>query len=190
MIWMLAYACQGEKIVETGLDEEVQEEERYPYDIAESCHPELEGWSDPWMGAEFAALNDINRMREQGADCNTMGMFEPALPLEMEPYLHCAARYHSLWMVENDVLQHESPGGALGEGPQQRMENAGFSGAPVGENVAAGSASPTDTVASWMGSDGHCANIMSPVASVVGIGYYNTDQGYSHYWTLNTGRID
>ena len=189
MIWVLIFACQSEKALDTGQHEDVQED-TYPYDIAEECHPDLAGWSDPWMGAEFAALNDINRMREMGADCNSMGVFEPAPPLEMDPYLHCSARYHSLWMVENDAMQHASPGGELGENPQERMTNSGFPGLGIGENVAAGSPSPTDTVASWMASDGHCANIMSPDANVAGVGYYNTDLGYMHYWTLNTGQLN
>ncbi|MEC7984138.1 MAG: CAP domain-containing protein [Myxococcota bacterium] len=189
MIVIMFIACSSGNDLETGDRVESQDEDVYPHDIAEGCHPDLAGWSDPWMGIEFATLSDMNRMREAGANCNSMGIFEATAPLEMEPHLHCAARYHSLWMSENDMM-HESPGGDLGEDPQQRMDNAGFTGRAGGENVAAGSPSPTDTVQSWMGSDGHCANIMNPDVNVAGIGYVNSSGGYQHYWTLNTGRID
>jgi uncharacterized protein YkwD len=156
-----------------------------PYDpaLAESCHPGVSDWSGSWNGAEFAVLDRINDRRTESADCGTQGSFGPAGPLDMEPHLQCAARYHSLWMSENGVLAHESPGGDMGEGPWERVQNSGFSGDALGENVAGGYASPDDVVAGWMSSDGHCANIMYPDAVLVGVGYH----AGGHYWTMNTG---
>jgi uncharacterized protein YkwD len=51
------------------------------------------------------------------------------------------------------------------------MESAGYSWASAGENIAGGSATAEDAVAQWMGSDGHCANIMSPDYVDIGVGY-------------------
>lgn len=59
------------------------------------------------------------------------------------------------------------------------------SGQNVGENIAAGYASPGDVVAAWMGSEGHRANILSPYYTQVGAGYaYSANSTYKHYWTL------
>ena len=118
------FACQSEKA--ESLDsavESIEEEESYQHDVAEECHPDLEGWVDPWMGIEFSTLEEINLIRAQGADCNTMGYFEPVGPLEMQANVHCSARYHSLWMGQNNVLQHESPGGGLGDEYDQRISS-------------------------------------------------------------------
>jgi uncharacterized protein YkwD len=38
----------------------------------------------------------------------------------------------------------------------------------------------------WMGSDGHCANIMNPSFTEIGVGYYPGGQ-WGHLWTQNFG---
>lgn len=55
----------------------------------------------------------------------------------------------------------------------------------IGENLAAGNASPEYTVATqWRNSPGHYQNIISPDFSRIGMGYYNTSNDrYRHYWT-------
>jgi uncharacterized protein YkwD len=59
------------------------------------------------------------------------------------------------------------------------------SGQNVGENVAAGYATPGDAVAAWMSSEGHRANILNPSYTQVGAGYaYSQNSTYQHYWTL------
>ena len=163
------------------------EEPSYPHDIAESCHPDVSEWSDAWYGMEVTTLEEINKRRAEPADCRSLGTFDPVPPLEMEPYLHCSARFHSLWMGVNNVLEHDSPGGDLGDDPWQRMTNAGFPGAATGENIAAGYGTPREVVQGWMDSDGHCSIIMNPDSTLAGLGYYNTQEGFIHYWTLNTG---
>lgn len=183
MIFILIVACSGDKL-DTA---DSVEEDAYPHDIAQSCHESVLEWNDSWMGLEFATLDEINRRRAEPADCRTQGTFNPAPPLEMDPYLHCSARFHSFWMGQNGVLEHDSPGGDLGEDPWERMTSAGFTGFGTGENVAAGYSSPADVVEGWMNSDGHCSIIMDPNAEFAGLGYYFIASGYSHYWTLNTG---
>lgn len=75
---------------------------------------------------------------------------------------------------------HVNPDGV---GPGQRMASAGWVGTGWGENIAWGYPSPAAVVAGWMGSDGHCANIMRANFTQIGIGYY---QG--NIWTQNFGR--
>jgi uncharacterized protein YkwD len=61
----------------------------------------------------------------------------------------------------------------------------GHSGQNVGENIAAGQSSPGEVMSSWMGSDGHRANILNPGYTQVGAGYaYCATSQYGHYWTL------
>ena len=121
-------------------------------------------------------------------DCGEYGDFASTGPVEMHPNLHCAARYHSYWMAINGVLSHDSPGGDLGDDPWQRIESTGFPGLSTGENVAAGQANPSQVMASWMSSDGHCANIMNPDSNRMGAGYYVNDANpLMPYWTLNFG---
>lgn len=158
--------------------------------IEEACHIAVEGWSEDWSIFEEETLALLNQRRSEGADCQTGGVFSPAGPLEMNPYLRCSSRFHSYWMgVVQDDLMHESPGGDLGDDPWQRISSTGFPGSATGENIAAGYASPSDVVEGWMSSDGHCSNIMSPESNVVGVGYYVAPQsGYVHWWTTNFGR--
>lgn len=56
-------------------------------------------------------------------------------------------------------------------------------GRTCGENIAAGNASAYDTVAQWMNSDGHRANILNPAFRELGVGYAHDDYSdYRHYW--------
>lgn len=58
----------------------------------------------------------------------------------------------------------------------------GFCGA--GENIAAGQMSPESVVNSWMNSDGHRKNILSPDFRLIGVGcYYDEDCQYRFYWS-------
>ena len=185
-MYIFLLACGAEKEASDTAIEEI-EEEVYPNDIAKSCHEAVEVWTDPWLGIEFATLEEINLRRSQAQDCRTQGTFEPAPPLEMDPYLQCAARYHSYWMWENKTYEHDSPGGDLGDDPWQRIANAGFTGSPTGENIAFGYATPFDAVEGWMNSDGHCSIIMNPDSTLAGLGFYQANDDYIYYWTLNTG---
>lgn len=179
---LLFFACTEEKAdTVVPIEQEVNEPD-------ESCHEAILDWSDSWNGIEMSTLAEINLRRAEVADCRTGGVFQPAPTLEVDPYLHCSSRYHSYWMGQNNVLQHESPGGDLGEDTWQRMSNAGFTGFGTGENVAVGFVGPSDLVEGWMNSDAHCSIIMDPNATVAGVGYYYVQSGYMHYWTLNTGR--
>lgn len=56
-------------------------------------------------------------------------------------------------------------------------------GRTCGENIAAGNASAYDTVAQWMNSDGHRANILNPAFRELGVGYaYDDYSDYRHHW--------
>ena len=155
---------------------------------AEQCHESIQGWSETWSLIEEQVLIEVNRRRAEGADCGSTGVFDSTAPLEMNSRIRCSARYHSLWMTETGIYEHDSPGGELGDDPWQRMERTGFQGDPTGENIAFGYDSPNDVVNGWMASDGHCSNIMEPSSNVLGVGYVRASSGtYEHVWTQNFG---
>jgi hypothetical protein len=104
--------------------------------------------------------------------------------------LHNAAKWHSEDMAIRDFVSHVNPDG---DGMVDRVEAEDYPWHNLAENVAAGHTSPQHVVGDWMGSPGHCVNIMNPLYTQVGIGYaYDQDDShrpaYVHYWTLNFGR--
>lgn len=141
-------------------------------------------WPMEWQAFEWQVLDETNRYRAMGFNCDTEGNFGPAGPLEMDSVIQIAARGHSLEMGEMRFFDHQSPDGRTFD---VRMRNAGFDGrSPWGENIAAGQRTPAEVVAGWMESDGHCSNIMNPSYRVIGVGYaYVEGSPYGHYWTQN-----
>jgi uncharacterized protein YkwD len=87
-------------------------------------------------------------------------------------------------MAEEEFFDHVDP---QGTDPFDRMEAAGFTGSlPWGENIAAGYPTAQDVFDGWMGSPGHCANILEPTFGAIGIGYYlreDDPMSARHYWT-------
>lgn len=145
-------------------------------------------WDSMWEQWEAEVLLIVNENRAEGWDCGEAGSFEPAGPLEIDATLTCAARVHSLDMYERGFFDHTNPDG---EDPFDRMEEAGFEGGRMGENIAQGYGDPAQVMEGWMSSDGHCSNIMNDGFTLIGIGYYPGDMetrfGDSNYWTQTFG---
>jgi len=133
---------------------------------------------------EQQVLTLVNAERSAGASCGSRP-FGSAGPLTMNPALRCAARVHSLDMAMRGFFDHVNPDG---EDPFVRMEQAGYTYASAGENIAAGQVSPDEVVAGWMDSPGHCSNIMDPGFVHIGVGYVvDPDGAFPHYWTQTFG---
>lgn len=131
---------------------------------------------------EVVAL--VNEARAQARTCGTTS-HPAAAPLTVNAHLTVSARAHSADMAARDYLSHTGRDGSL---PWDRMRSAGYSYRAAGENIAAGQPSPATVMTAWLGSSGHCANIMSPTFTEIGVGH--SQQGgtrYSHYWTQNFG---
>jgi uncharacterized protein YkwD len=144
-----------------------------------------QGWDPGWSALETDVLDLVNQYRAQGANCGSQGQKAPAPPLSMQANLRCAARVHSEDMDARSFFDHVNPSG---EEPWDRFDRAGYTGwNAAGENIAAGSPDAAGTMAQWMGSDGHCANIMNPDFTEIGVGYYPGGQ-YGHLWTQTFGR--
>jgi uncharacterized protein YkwD len=65
------------------------------------------------------------------------------------------------------VTRHEFTHGSDFAG---RISAAGFHWSQAGENIAAGFQTPSSVVRGWMGSTGHCENILDPTYREVGTG--------------------
>ena len=130
-------------------------------------------------------LQLINEQRRMRTDCGSEGVFEPTDALVFDADLRCAARNHSKDMAERDFFSHENP---EGETVYDREIKAGYPAAMAGENIAGGQETPEAVLEAWLGSPGHCANVMSPYFADAAIGYYYAPTStYRHYWTFDLG---
>jgi len=152
-----------------------------PIDVPDNAYCVAVGdWDPAWAQLELDVLALVNQVRTKGADCHSEGVFAATGPLTMDPALRCAARKHSADMAARNFFDHTNPDGEV---PWDRMAKAGYGGySNAGENIAAGSPDAQGTMNQWLGSDGHCANIMSPNFADIGVGYSPGGQ-YGHLWT-------
>ena len=72
-----------------------------------------------------------------------------------------------------------------GDSPEENIVAHGYRDYRfVGENIAAGQGSPDKTVAAWLASPGHCANMMSPAFTEMGIAFVVDRKSQAGiYWT-------
>ena len=97
--------------------------------------------------------------------------------------LVAAARAHSADMASRSYFAHNSlDGRTVGD----RVGSAGYSGGYIGENIAAGYATPEQVVDGWMNSAGHRANILNCNYRHIGVGFA-AGGPYGTYWTQDFG---
>jgi uncharacterized protein YkwD len=111
-----------------------------------------------------------------------------APPLKIDEELSNAAHSHSVWMDQNDNLNHT---GANGSDPGARITAAGYGiGNAWAENItlnydpgALDHAVADDMMTGWMNSTGHRTNILNPNLTEIGIGLVKGDyQGNPYAW--------
>lgn len=138
--------------------------------------------------ADFAAeaLRLINERRAAGASCGAQGVFAPATAVAWQAQLTAAAYGHSRDMADNNYFSHT---GSNGSTLSTRVTETGYGWSALGENIAGGQGSVSEVIAAWMGSDGHCANLMNPRFTEFGLACARNDASrYRIYWTLDLGR--
>jgi uncharacterized protein YkwD len=147
-----------------------------------------------------AFLDAINAARAETQDCGDMGVFDPAPALSWNDRLANAAYEHSYDMAQSDTFSHTGSGTqsdataqllhpGTGSSFQERIEHQGYTQwRRVGENIAAGYADPEEVVEGWLESPHHCANLMNPVFTEVGMALV-TQEGsdYYFYWSQELG---
>ncbi len=130
-------------------------------------------------------LAEVNKMRSRKRKCGSTTY--PAAPrLALDQALNNSAYLHSKDMAKTNQLSHYSKkyGGSA-----ERATAAGYKWSALGENIAAGYYSVEEVIAGWMDSPGHCANIMDPNFTDLGVGaYYRSGTSYGTFWTIQLGR--
>jgi uncharacterized protein YkwD len=104
-------------------------------------------------------------------------------PLRVDSRLASAARVHNVWMLVIGSLQHETrayPGRWARE-----IYAAGYSGG-IGENIAAGFATPAAVMSAWEGDAGHLSNLVRSWFVAIGVDCVLQSNGVA-VWTQNFG---
>lgn len=136
-------------------------------------------------GLRQAILQEVNAARARGASCGSQA-FGPSRPLSWNPQLVAAASGHSQDMAENNYFDHRS---ASGTRPAQRVQATGYKWGSVAENIAAGFFNSRTVVQGWLGSPGHCVNIMDPKYTEIGVACMaRPGTTYGEYWTMVLAR--
>jgi uncharacterized protein YkwD len=126
------------------------------------------------------AVELVNEARATPRRCGTKA-FAAARPVQLSAMLSLAALVHSREMAAGAPFAHDSPTTGT---PGARVERTGYRAAIVGENISAGMESVDDTVAGWLNSPGHCANVMEPRYTEMGIAYaVEPSTRYGIFWT-------
>lgn len=126
-------------------------------------------------------LDAVNQARARPRNCGTRA-FGAAAPVAWNGALAAAAVAHSRDMAAHRHFAHK---GTDGSEVGTRAARAGYRWRTIGENIAAGQTSAQETVASWIESPGHCANLMNPAFTEMGAGYEIRREkmpGFA-YWT-------
>jgi uncharacterized protein YkwD len=132
------------------------------------------------------ALRLVNAYRAAGATCGSRGSFAPAGAVTWNAQLTSAAFGHSSDMASRNYFSHTS---ADGRSMVDRVEATGYDWSSLGENIGGGQRSVDEIVAGWMRSEGHCANLMNPRFTEMGMACArNESSTYALYWTQNLGR--
>lgn len=132
-------------------------------------------------GFQEAVMAEVNRRRATAQRCGARGAFAAAGALRWNDTLFTAAANHARDMVQGSFFAHTGSNGSL---VSQRVEAAGYAWASVAENIAAGQPTVARVVDAWMGSDGHCANLMNPVVQEVAVACVTHPTQNAPYWVM------
>lgn len=145
-------------------------------------------------------LDAINKARGTGRTCEGEGYFGATSALSWNDNLYKASIEHSQDMATSNTFSHTGSNTSsdlsakalnLGRGSSMsdRIDYNGYTNwKNAGENIAAGNSTLEATINQWLTSGGHCANIMNPNFTEVGMSHAeNSSSSYRHYWTQTFG---
>ncbi len=129
-------------------------------------------------------LQLVNQARSQARHCGTQA-FDSAGPVQLNGQLHRAAAAHAADMAEHSYFSHTGRDGSqIGD----RASRAGYAWRRIGENLAAGQTTAAAAVQGWLASPSHCANLMQPVFTEMGLAYaVNPQSREGIYWVQVLG---
>ena len=122
-------------------------------------------------------LQLVNDVRKSGCTCGTTAM-PPVSILTWNDQLAKAAYDHAQDMNQNNYFSHTALNGSTAG---QRITAAGYQWRSYGENLAKGYTSEQAVMVGWLGSEGHCRNIMGASFREMGAGREG------NYWAQEFG---
>jgi uncharacterized protein YkwD len=141
-------------------------------------------------------LNIINEVRSHARSCGSVGYFSSAPALRWSEALYRAAYEHSNDMKKSHYFNHKGSNSLhdwtakvqhlkRGSSFKDRIENNGYKAwKHIAENIEGGSSTVEAAVSHWLQADRHCANIMNPIFTDVGMAHVeNRGSQISHFWT-------
>jgi len=132
------------------------------------------------VAVERRVLALVNAARATPRKCGR-DAYAAAGPVVLSRTLSDVALAHALEMAARGVLEHR---GADGSNSAERITRAGYAWQAAGENIAAGQQTAEAVVAAWLSSPGHCATLMGPRFTEMGIAFaLAPSRNPSIYWT-------
>lgn len=111
---------------------------------------------------------DLDWLRRELLAATNRARAAAGLPeLRAAARLDAAAQTHAEAMRRGDFYGH---GDSSGSTPRRRAESAGYRPRVVAENLARGFYKPSEVIDRWLDSEGHRANLLSPLVEEVGFG--------------------
>jgi uncharacterized protein YkwD len=131
-----------------------------------------------------AFVDAVNAARSTGRMCGAT-RFDAAPPVSWNDSLAMAAYLHSYDMATHASFSHT---GSDGSSPGDRITREGYAWSTYGENIAVNYPAVAAVMQGWLGSEGHCRNIMNPSFREIGAAY--VDGVYmglpsAPYWTFD-----
>jgi len=154
---------------------------------AVSAFVTMTGHATPALAQTAPATSAPVLDTEEAAFCRSINAYraERGLPaLRVSTALTNAADWHTNDMAQKNYFSHTD---SAGRDPFKRMTAFGYGYSTAkGENIAAGNATASATLAQWKASTGHNQNMLSSTYKVIGISRsYSATSTYKWYW--NTG---
>jgi uncharacterized protein YkwD len=124
-------------------------------------------------------LQLVNAARRQSRQCGERP-YRAVGTLRLNALLSAAAQAHAADMAAHSYFAHE---GRDGSSPADRATRAGYRWRSIGENIASGMTTPEAAVEGWLNSPPHCANLMAPQFTEMGIAFaVNRSSKDGIYW--------
>jgi len=124
-------------------------------------------------------LELVNEARGGSRRCGN-AQFRPVGPVQLNGLLNRAAQAHASDMAGKSYFAHQGHDGST---PADRVTRTGYLWRAVGENLASGMTTPEALVQGWLRSATHCATLMAPQYTEMGIAFaVNRASQAGIYW--------
>lgn len=129
-------------------------------------------------------LQLTNQARAHARRCGPTP-FAAVAPLSLNATLSRAALLYAQDMATYGYMSHT---GHDGSSPAARITRSGYRWREVGENLASGIMTPEEVIAGWLQSPDHCANLMDPLFTQMGVAFaVSPHREVGVYWAMEFG---